>query len=246
MISLDTFRTDDLDPTLLTLSWNNVRDEADLWQTLFQLLHLLYESQPQLGTIRFGELIVEMSQVGAEGDDLRVEHWPIKGPYAVERLERRVKEVLANGMIYLLPIKAYINIEAYLFLPSNVKEVRVLWYDTPDLLDLGPLSIKLAPCQAPDDFVRWQAINHSEYAEAGSDVYLEIGCEWSPWAQQIVLDVCSRLDLWRAYRFDGSPNEPLGSVNFRHLRELMRHIARVLYQKSADLPSVKPLAFAVA
>ena len=80
-------------------------------------------------------------------------------------------------------------------IPKNVKEVRVLWYDTPDLLALGALPIKPAPVGSLNDFVRWQAINHSQYAEAGSDLYLEIGCEWSPWAQQIVLEIRSRLDL---------------------------------------------------
>ena len=90
MTILETFRTDDLEQTFLTLEWNNIRDEADtscvstslwqtlfqllyllreiqpqcvstsLWQTLFQLLYLLREIQPQLGTIRVGSLIVEM------------------------------------------------------------------------------------------------------------------------------------------------------------------------------------------
>lgn len=245
MTVVNTFRTDDLDPTLLTLSWNDIRSEAHLWQKLFQLLHILYESQPQLGTIRLGELMVEMSQVGPEGDDLRVERWPIKGPYGLYALQQRYKEALADGMVCLLPITVHFNLEAYLFLPASVEEVRVLWYDSPDLLPLCALPIKRAPQRDASHFTRWQVVNNNEYVEAASELYIEIGCEWSPWVRQIVLDVRSRLDLWRPNRFDGSPNEPLASVNYRHLMKVMQHIAKAFAQESRVLPSVEPLAFAV-
>jgi hypothetical protein len=223
--SVQTFRADDLDPTLLELRWTGISDQEQLWQKLFQVLDGLASRQGQLGTILFAELTVELSPTGE--DDARVEYWPVEfGPGGLERLTSRYAAALASGNVYVMPFRLNLNLEAYLFLPAGVQDVRVLWYETPDFLDLGPLAIR--PATQVEDapgLTRWQSVSTSLHAEAGSAVYIDIDCELSPWNQYIALDVRSRFDLWRSVRPDGAANEPYAVYNFRHLQATMQDLA---------------------
>jgi hypothetical protein len=223
---VDTYRADDIIPKIMSVRWEEFAGQTSLWQSLLRILRALDRKQPQLGTIRLGELTVEMAPTQERSDDSVKETWPMRfGQDGLDQLEQRYCET-AQHIAYLVPFSVNLNLEAYLYLPSAAEGVRVLWYDSPDLMDLGLLPIKRAASSAdPDHMSRWQSVSHSDEAEAGSDLYIRMMAELSEWAQYIVLHVCSSFDVWHPCRFDGTPNSPHGPYNFQHLQGLMQDLA---------------------
>jgi hypothetical protein len=91
-------------------------------------------------------------------------------------------------------------------------------FDTPDTIDWGPLRLKRSKREdILKGYAVWDTLCDPTQPEYFAPLYIEIWCELTPWAQAIDLALCSRLDLWRPIRFDGTRNNAYVAENQRRL-----------------------------
>lgn len=222
-----TYRSDDIDPTLISILWADIRDQEHIWNKLISILQVLANDQDSFGFILFGELKVEVSNEGEAEDAIEGQCWSFEfNTEEISKLHQRYREMVESGISIVIPHIVNLNLHSFLFLPAGVQEVRTIWYDDADWMDLDPLPIQLETQHDDHEgFTRWRLNSESTQAEAGSDLFINIGAELSPWVQKIELRFRSSLDIWRPIRFDNVSNDPIGVYNFNHLRKVARDIA---------------------
>ncbi|MEQ9621444.1 hypothetical protein [Coleofasciculus chthonoplastes] len=223
-VSLETYYSTDIDTELATVQWQ-VSDRKDMWHRLFEILTALAERQESVRSMT-GRFTVDISERQESDEDLRQEIWSVVvDSLGIQQLKEKYGS-LCESMGYVMPDTMTLRCETDLLLPPQVDSVRIIAFDYVDsenweLLELKPT----AQHDTSTGYKVWQTVAKKEDFEEQSTIYMEIACELSPYAQDISLTLHSRLDIWRPVRFDGTPNEPQGTINFQQLKRSLAHLA---------------------
>jgi len=226
--SLETFYSMDVDKALATVCWRGIKDQKHMWERLFEILTALAKQQESFKSIR-GRFLVDLSadlSEQEEPDDVFQEIWPVSiDLQGVQQLQEKYSQSFEQ-MRYVMPDTLILCFETDLLLPSQFNSVKVWAFDYVDLENWDLLDIKpITQHDVPEGYTAWLTVINEEEFEEDSTIYMEIVCELSSYAKKIALTLYSGFDIWRPIRFDGTPNEPHGAINFQRLKRVLMNFA---------------------
>lgn len=219
--SVETFYSRDVDGEIEVLRWQGLDEHRQVFAQFQRVLAVLDE-QLQFTQLS-GHLALNLSSSDENGEDLQQEEWPVEpGTGRLVELAGKL-ETMAERWPYLSPEELVLRAAARVCLPRSAQEVRIIAYDTPDPENVGALRLAaIEAADVPPSLRAWMPIVDPTCYPEDAPLCLRLSCESSKWAQQVVLRVQSRFDLWRPTRFDGREQD---RSNHEHIHRALAEIA---------------------